>query len=589
MAELTPDVLHKLSAYRLLTDEIDTFNFKGFKEVDSDVRKIGNQSFEYRLFFYKSAPKTASWYPAFGFLNLEKKEVPKTLNAGFILLVKLLDACYAVTGGVGYIHLRKQVEIVYQFGVELAKRILTEDELRSLAQRDTGGNVNAIDRHFRGRYRPKNDVNNLRRILKNVRGQLSKANNPHVKSIGSSIQGTDALSVNGSKTFEEILQFLSAVDKLWQKGKDRIIIPSLAQLDKKVHAKLIEELKSKLIEHLVNYKEDEPQMLFLEGEQRDIFNNETTKWKLHAGRWSQEAESIVEVFGHIRDHLKQLPDAQQRLGAFDALKLRIEYDDDIAEDATLFRYICGDIVHNNNIYFLDHQSWYHASDAYVKALDTQLDNIECIDSAVLGLNEWDKNMYEDEDAFNSSHANFILLDKRLVKLPKETGIEFCDLFGQSGAKLCLIHVKEANGAELRALFAQGSVSATLYSEVEGFKKIVHDSGFSIRGDVPELTDIQKASLAELKKKQVRELTVVYAILDETKSHTVAPGATLTSHHFSGTLSTFAKVDLLNHCQTLRSMGYGVALTRIRPHPAIQIKKPIKKPASHTTKKKYLAS
>lgn len=575
---MASDVLHKLSAYRLEIDRIDTLAFQGFREVDADTSTIDKQEFEYRLFFNKRVQKNASWYPAFSHLQLQNKDIPKTMNAGFILLVKLPNACYAVTGGVGYLQLRKTVEVTYQFGIELAKRILSEQELRSLAQRDTGGNVNAIDRHFRGRYRPQSDVNNLRRILKNIRGQLSKTRNPLIKRIGSSIQGTDALSVNGSKSFNDILRFLTATEELWQNGKDRIIIPSLEQLDKKAHADLVAELQNALIGNLVAYDADDPQLLFIEGEERNVFDDTTVKWTLHTNKWTQEASSVSDLFSYVRDRLNQFAPGQDRLNAFAALELRIEYDDGVEEDGPLFRFLCGDIVHKNENYFLDHRSWYHASDAYLKALTSQLDNIECIDPAELGLNEWDKDIYDDEDAFNSSHTDFILLDKRLVKLDDETGIEFCDLFGRSGARHCLIHVKQANGAELRALFAQGSVSGTLYSEVDAFKHIVHAADFSFREGIAALTKEQKAMLADLKNKQIRELTVVYAIFDTTPSHTVAPKAEHTSQLFAGTLSTFAKVDLLNHCQALRGMGYGVALTRIRPYP-IAVTKPKKSKAA----------
>jgi uncharacterized protein (TIGR04141 family) len=159
-----------------------------------------------------------------------------------------------------------------------------------------------------------------------------------------------------------------------------------------------------------------------------------------------------------------------------------------------------------------------------------------------------------------------------VILPNETGIEFCDLFGPSSAKTCLIHVKEANGAELRALFAQGSVSGKFYSEDDSFRNIVHSAGFTARNGMADLTVRQKQLLADLGNKQIHELTVVYAICDRTKSHTVSAGATLTSNLFDGTLSTFAKVDLLNHCQELRAMGFGVALSRIRPYPLPAVRK-----------------
>jgi hypothetical protein len=106
-------VLHKLSAYRLEVDAIDNLDFKGFEVFHAATVTIDNQSFDYRLLFFKGQKKTAPWYSAFAHLNPNKTLIPKTLNPGFILLVKLHNsACYAVTGGVGFIHLRKRVLVI---------------------------------------------------------------------------------------------------------------------------------------------------------------------------------------------------------------------------------------------------------------------------------------------------------------------------------------------------------------------------------------------------------------------------------------------------------------------------------------------
>ena len=64
----------------------------------------------------------------------------------------------------------------------------------------------------------------------------------------------------------------------------------------------------------------------------------------------------------------------------------------------------------------------------------------------------------------------------------------------------------------------------------------------------------------------REMKVIFAVFDNKKAHAVEPNAKLTTEKLNGTLTTFAKVGLLERVNSIRSMGYSVAVTRIRPYP-----------------------
>lgn len=198
---MADDVLHKLTVYKLSNTALGSVAIPSYKLVSDDDWKIGDKSFPFRLLFFKKGPFQAPWLSVFEPLKLALalKDVPQSVVSGFVLFVQVDKSLYAVTGGVGHIHLRKHCQIEHRFGIELARRILAVPELRGLSQRDTGGVVNALDRVFRGLYNPQGDINNLKRVLTHVRGTLQKQN-PLQAKIGRSIRASDALTVNGSKT-----------------------------------------------------------------------------------------------------------------------------------------------------------------------------------------------------------------------------------------------------------------------------------------------------------------------------------------------------------------------------------------------------
>jgi uncharacterized protein (TIGR04141 family) len=500
-------------------------------------------------------------------LNIGEGKIPNTLASGFIMLVRLNNSSfYGLSGGVGHIHLKKNCKIEPRFGITLAEVILSFAELKGLEQKDTSGEVNYLNRAFRGRYNPDGDFNNLKRVLTNVRGSLRKGNEFY-EEIGRSIQASDALSVNGAKTFIHIFKLLVIIDELWVSGEKKMSIPQLEHINKKFNSELLETLEKELIRTLCNYSQDDASSLFLDNEEIGYLPDRVEKYNLIFDRRRRSAESYEGVFEHVREKLESL-DVDEQVTAFQRMSLELEFDDGTTEKRQLFYFICGDIEYDNNVYFANNKLWFRASDEYIDKLDFEIDNIEHITPENLDLIEWDVNRFAGqraENQYNSENTGFLLMDCRLVKIADERGgIEFCDLLKENGGEIQLVHVKHDCGAALRALFAQGFVSAKLYAESDEFRQNVHSC--QLTGVDDTFRTSADSTLRALSGKHRREIKVIFAIFDNKNSHKVPTTASTTSDYLNGTLTTFAKVDLLERVNSIRSMGYGVAITRIRPYP-----------------------
>lgn len=562
---MSNEIIHKLTLYKMSGGDIGTIEIPDYRLVASGHRKVRGRECLYRLFFFTEGPKETSWMPVFKplRLKLDRKDTPATIISGFILLIQVDSSLYGITGGVGHIGLRKYAPIEFRFGIDLAQRILALSELRGLSQKDTGGIVNVLSRGFRGIYNPKGDIGNLKRVLTNVRGTLKKQN-PFYEKIGCSIQASDALAVCGRKSFKDMIEFVAEVDKLAAHGTAKITIPQLEHIDKRANAELLQELEACLIEKLGEYDSEKVHAFFLDNEDIGYLPDRVEDYVLFYNYRKYEIDTYESVFDSIRNIITSIKSPDDRRRAFRRMHLKARYDDGTWEERPLFYFLCGDVEYEGDVYFLNNQKWYRASEEYLVAMTGELDNIECLDPITLGLKEWDKSAYPEEKFYNSSHDNLIVLDSNLVKIPEEKSrIEFCDLLRWSEDKIDLIHVKKAAGAALRALFAQGFVSAKLYAESDGFRNKVHASEVSNPG---ALTAEAKKMLESLKKRQKREIRVVFAIFDDTRAHRVPPQAVATSKVLKGTLSVFARVDLLSRVSELRAAGYEVAVSRIKPYP-----------------------
>lgn len=561
------DSINKVTIYKVKEiEDFDIISFSGYTVVAGGNVSERETQFKYKLFFLNRFIKTPQWFGVFSTLDIPEERIPVAQTSGFIMVVQLLESYYAFTGGIGHIRLREVLAIEPRFGVILAEKILSLPELKRLTQKDTSGVVNFLDRAFRSKYNPEGDVSNLRRILTNMGGKLSE-HNRHYATIGKSIQAGNALTVTGSKTFDQLLSFLIEVDSLWHTGERIIRIPQLQCIGKRFEPDLFNRLEEKLIEDVCSPPTDDDS-LFLDNEDMGYLPDRISKYQIKLGRQGRECDTYSDVFFAAGEMLNQTNSMTEKMKIFRRLRLILTFDDDITQQKDLFYFICGDVILDNEYYFINNKLWYKANDEYISKLNSEIDNIPFIKPEDLQLNEWDDTQYSGpngEFRYNQSNSLHICLDGKLVSIDNERGgIEFCDLLSGSNGSVRLIHVKKSCGAALRALFAQGFVSSQLYALDSQFQTKIH--GSDLRRVGVELTNDNKQFLANLNTKYRNQFNVIYAIYDNKASHHIHPNPQKTSDWLNGTLTTFAKVDLLNRASSLRAMGYNVAVTRIKPYP-----------------------
>jgi|GEM_PF-1826450 len=562
----------RVTAYRLRAKAARAASIPGYECIASDeAREVGDGEVAFELHVKQGPRRPAPWLEVFMPLlaNTDAERLPHTQNAGFVLLVWIGEATYAVTGGIGHYDLEKYLPIERRFGIVLAESILSLPELRGLEQKDTSGIVNYINRIFRPGYNPLGDIDNLKRVLTNVRGQLSEGNTRYGV-IGRSILAGNALSAAGQKTFRDILGFLVAADELWRTGSRALHIPSLAHIERKNDQRLVDALEIRLVDDVtgiplpVTGALDPIENLFLDNQDVGYLPDRATDFVLHSGRTRIPCATHAEVLEAARTLLRAVP-RERRKGLYDRMALTVTFEDGFRTNKSLSYFVCGDVTHDNEVYFIMNGLWYRAGSEFVSRLDAEVENVDYIEPAQLGLVEWGNNI-KSEDDYASANSSFHVLHRKLVHITGERGgIEFCDLLPKSpGSTVDLIHIKRACGAQLRALHAQGTVSAELYAHSDEYRDKVHraDLAWGRAAPAPEIV----RALRAMRVKQRRQIRVIFAVYDSQTSHRASPKARTSMGALGKTLTPFAKVDLLTRVSSLRSWGYDVALTRIRPHP-----------------------
>ena len=573
------DSINRVTVYRLkkaLSTTAGQYIDNYYEAFTNDEFGSDSLGIKYSLYFQAQDIKDPKWLDLFNRLALkypesEGHDKPQVAQSGYILLVNIVGTTYACTGGSGHFKMQDILDIEPRFGIEVAKRILKPGELRSLSQKDTTSFVHSLERAFRSQYQPKNDTDNLHRILTSLRGRLEKSREKERREIGTSLKASDSLSVAGKKNLDAIFEFLQMVDKLLStqpsSQETTLDVPELSWINPKKEISKIESLLQSLCNTLIDiYKGNVTEYnLFIDSEDIGFLPEATEKFEVLFGRQSFDCGNDYEVaLKKIGELLSISPET-----AKDLSRIRIAIfciDDDKPFIKHVLPLICGDIEYDNDTYFINNGRWYCANQGFKDVLDREINEIATIAPEEIELLEWSGD--EVEETYNARHtgANIVILDRKLIQVKGEKGpIEFCDLFVVKNGIYNLIHVKHASGAALRALFAQAYVALKLYNDEAEFRQNAQTCQVTKRNTLSQ-NDLDL--LSSLKGKRKRNIRVVMAIYDDNITHstnTAAPQQDIASI-FSKTLTLFAKVDLLQRCQSLRSMGYDVALTRIKPYP-----------------------
>lgn len=192
----------------------------------------------------------------------------------------------------------------------------------------------------------------------------------------------------------------------------------------------------------------------------------------------------------------------------------------------------SEIEHDNKLYMLNAGSWYQVENDYKTQIEAIYNNAPISNLALIDYN------HDDEGAYNEALANssqtFFLMDKKLIPSGVAgNGIEFCDVYDQSGK---MIHVKKYGGSQVIGhLFNQGLVSA----------RMLFDQSFrtEVNNRLPDGWDVPMDGFTP------RHYEVVYGIISKKRDE---------RPH----IPFFSKVVFHDIYHTLTGFGYGVSLKAI---------------------------
>lgn len=560
------DVTNQITLYKIKEEVIlDSAHFDDYVLVlyNNDAKL----ELSYKLFIKKTSMNTAKWFAVFKNQNLNlsklKNKPPQTMNTGFIFLVNHNSSVYAYTGGMGFHALQKGYEIEARFGIEIAKKILSQDHLRGLVQKDSGGFLNSLDRVFKSGYHPMSDIDNMHRVLTTLRASKTKkesAIKDEDYEIGLSVKAGDSLNVSGQKNFNELLEFTKRADEIWNRPAcDKLQIPELEYIDKKVEKSLISSLELALAQKLTN--DPDTESLYLDDMDIGLLSDRIIEYQLWQKSNNYKFISVTDVFKKASELMKN------KEACLDDLSISFVTKDGTLEPPhkKMMHYVCGDVEFEGKEYFVISNRWYRANEDYARKVDEFLDGIRCFSLDELKLHKWSRCTNEDEYIYKKKRDKaYTILHKHLIHPTSGyEKIELCDLMFESGENCYWIHVKHASGAALRDLLSQGYVSAQLYQSDPEFKnKVINAIMDGTKQHALSKYDMDR--LKSLQDKTLNNIYVIYAIYDhnhimETNEEV---GGVKTSKLLKGTLSLYAKVDLLRRNQDIRALGYNVGIVRI---------------------------
>ncbi len=458
------------------------------------VAQGASGGWDYKVFFRSRAGLRPAWMPLVNGL-VPSDEVPRNAYASLVIVFRKADSAYGLAAGYGYASVSKVA--VPDFGIDVAQKTLDPNQLAHLIQKIPTGNVYGLTRALRGRYMPVSDPVNQRSVLKALKGKCLD------KSIGLSLEGRTSLAVTGKKDLSDVIQLLDRIAALEESSDYTVRIRGLDEAPRGLRSDLDQTLRER-----VNGADFDDVMFGYDDDL--VFRNCEF---IRVGR--NDADLPYD------DVLAILQAARKQYPANAANALIRGYDDqnhDVLE-SRLFDLIEGELDFDGQKFFRIGRKWYKTNPEYEREIEDEFAAVPTVSSDYFGSWPQDGGGHCSEDEFLEKQTG---ATKLLSHTRKVRQIEVADLIDTE--KRYLIHVKRGRGAYLRNLFAQGFVSASLLRGDSAFRKQAEEK-FGV-GDL-------------------EQYSVVFGIF---------PGE---EANINSVFTLFAKVDYLERCSSLGSLGFDV--------------------------------
>lgn len=434
-------VVYKIkSSFKL--DEIDLENSGYQKEYENgDIR-----------LFVKSNQSKPSWI---NFLSPYITDADELVSQrlSFVLLRKCDDGIFALAGGSGYHSLKEFYE--EEFGLQVAVRVITEDQIKSLNQKPLKGATRQIFRAVQG-YNPSLDRSNYNRILKFLEGKGEFEGRTF------NISGRTSLVLRTEKPVSEFDQVIREICGILER-EEQVKLPKSYRVvkDEGILDKLGEALKNEFAE-------------FWEAEgSRDSFYLEFDNPidQIRAAEFEVKYKrKAVKLDDFDLTKIREKISTVESISAEDLLeKVKIVARDEDGQVLETVKCIKDALSYETELdsksYIKSGRDWFEILEDFKNHINGQIASLP-VEADYMPA--WS---HDNEDAYNKSVAdtkNWGLLDKKCIMIEGYSRIEICDLYDSE--KKRFIHVKKTWGSQSSYLYLQASTSALTYNDSSDFRQ-----------------------------------------------------------------------------------------------------------------------
>ncbi len=475
------------------------------------------------VYIRKAQPHPPSWAALFSDY-VDEDTIGNSSSPGAALVIELKKAKFIVTFGLGR-HLIQEVFIQRDYGLKVALNSIGEHNLRSIDKASHERTpLNSRTQASKGVDIFELALNTDVDLLTAITGSSK------VELFGAQVTGRDALtvSVKGglsgfSKILEETYKFYEKSDYQksfgWVDNFRRIKDETLQE---KLDLKLLEILKTDPIPD--NCWLAEPEIIDWESTAFYVLEKKGKKTSYYP---ELRLKNLIEV---IKSKYKNFTVDDLRNHAISST------DDNYNVIRSWCSYNCmyAEISDDNSLYILQNGNWFNVDSDFVEQVNSAITKVDIYNYK---LPEYDHNGEGEYNEFVATHDGYIKMDKKnVVYGGGRSSIEYCDLVKDA---VDLIHVKRGTASSsLSHLFAQGEVSAELFSSDSNFRSALNNK-------LPDELKINNVN----ERPNTRNYKVVYAIVSEKPGELILP--------------FFSKVRLKNtyyHVNNL--LGYQVAICKI---------------------------
>jgi uncharacterized protein (TIGR04141 family) len=455
-AALEVDVLAQVTIFRIdpSIDDPDAIVDPGRRPWSTGVRmQDGTVAV---LHVKRSIPKEAEWMSFFPTVDFEGIH-PFSASSGAVLILKRPVGYFAVVFGFGRYMLREGVTDE-RFGLRVVLNAMEPTLLRSLDHK----RLDAVPRHTREQLSKAGVLGQFGLDIERdmLRGLTAT---PKDSRFGDRLTGADSLSVAGQITLEKLPALIDEYATLSEKADYKAVFPwvdNIAEIRDK-------RLKTKLDEAAVAALKEGSAKLWL-GLPEVVSWQDVKGFAYTRGRHAEVRDDLsLELYSADNAALSGM--TVTRLDA-DIVRCVSAVDGSDLRSWSIRKCLIGEVEHDGEVFVISEGQWFRVSRDFLEQIERDIAAIPRRYAGILPKCGGRSERAYNERAARRSNGALHLLDRDLVHFPPRGAVEICDLYDRDRT---FIHVKKYGASSvLSHLFAQGWVSAELFSQEPDFRRAV---------------------------------------------------------------------------------------------------------------------